>query len=59
MTTLALPNAGQTVTHTSVSASTSQSIYKAHILVPYAFVRVFIWDEDCLGKSAGLNGWTA
>jgi hypothetical protein len=59
VTTLPLPNAGQTVSHTSVSASGSQSIYKAHILVPYAFVRVFIWDEDCTGKSAGFNGWTA
>ena len=42
-----LPGSGHTVSSSSVSATGSQTIYKARILVPYAFVRVFIFDGDC------------
>jgi hypothetical protein len=45
--TLALPGNGHTVASTSVSATDTQTIYKAKILVPYAFVRLFIWDGNC------------
>jgi hypothetical protein len=57
--TLALSNAGQTVSHTSVSTGGSQTTYKANILVPYAFVRVFIWDETCLRADGQYLTWRA
>jgi hypothetical protein len=47
MKTLALPGNGHTVASTSVSATDTQTIYKAKILVPYAFVRLFIWNGNC------------
>jgi hypothetical protein len=42
-----LPGSGHTVSSSSVSATGAQAVYKAQILVPYAFVRVFIFDGDC------------
>jgi hypothetical protein len=59
--TLALPHKGRTVADTSVSATASQTTYKAKILVPYAFVRIFIW-SDHHSPSAKCNlarygGW--
>lgn len=52
--TTPLPGSGHTVESTSVSATGSQTTYKARILVPYAFVRVFIFDDNtCGGESAG------
>jgi len=42
-----LPGSGHTVSSSSVSTSGGQTVYKARILVPYAFVRVFIFDGDC------------
>jgi hypothetical protein len=47
ITTLALPGKGYTVADISVSATNTQVIYKAIILVPYAFVRLFIWIGNC------------
>jgi hypothetical protein len=47
VTTLALPGKGYTVADISVSATNTQVIYKATILVPYAFVRLFIWNGNC------------
>lgn len=43
--TLALPGKGHTVADTSVSATATQTTYTARILVPYAFVRLFIWSD--------------
>jgi hypothetical protein len=47
ITTLALPGKGHTVSSTSVSASANQAVYSARILVPYAFVRLFLWNDNC------------
>jgi len=65
LTTRALPGEGHTISSTSVSAGASQTIYKAEILVPYAFVRVFIWDTACnddptsVPDSLYFNHWKA
>jgi hypothetical protein len=45
--TLALPDAGRTVSSTSVSATAAQSVFKARILEPYAFVRIFLFNGKC------------
>ncbi|KAM0711994.1 hypothetical protein Q7P35_001364 [Cladosporium inversicolor] len=47
LSTTALPKGGRTVCSTSVSASANQAVYSARILVPYAFVRLFIWNGNC------------
>jgi hypothetical protein len=47
LSTTALPKGGHTVSSTSVSASANQAVYSAKILVPYAFVRLFIWNGNC------------
>jgi hypothetical protein len=54
-----LPGNGRTVASTSVSASDGQTVYHARILVPYAFVRVFIWGTLSGGTSKcdSLNGY--
>lgn len=60
MNTLALPEGGHTVSHTSVSTGASQTIVHANILVPYAFVRVFIGNENCGPPDIwGSTGWEA
>lgn len=60
MTTKSLPGAGQTVSQMSVSGGESQTIYKATILVPHAFVRVFVWDKECYDPSHfPLTSWAA
>ncbi|GAB7335875.1 hypothetical protein MBLNU13_g08133t2 [Cladosporium sp. NU13] len=43
----ALPKGGRTVSSTSVSASANEAVYSARIFVPYAFVRLFIWNGNC------------
>jgi hypothetical protein len=45
MQTLALPHKGHTVSSISQSGTGSQTIFKAEILVPYAFVRIFIYEQ--------------
>ena len=45
-TTTALPDGGKTVTNVKNSTSPDSSAYDADILVPYAFVRLFIWGGE-------------
>lgn len=43
--TLALPHKGHTVSSISQSGTETQTIFKAQILVPYAFVRIFMYEQ--------------
>lgn len=43
--TLALPN-GKAVTNVTVSATAGSTTYKADLLTPYAFKRIYIWYSD-------------
>jgi hypothetical protein len=45
MKTLALPHKGHTVSSISQSGTGTQTVFKAEILVPYAFVRIFMYEE--------------
>ena len=58
-TTLSLPGKGHTVSSVSASVSADQTIYRAHILVPYAFVRIFIIDtyDTCFQGDTWVPGW--
>ena len=58
MSTLPLPSGGHTVRTASVSAGASSTTYTASILVPYAFIRLFLYSGDCLFGTANQNvGW--
>nr|OQO27418.1 hypothetical protein B0A51_07869 [Rachicladosporium sp. CCFEE 5018] len=69
MTTMSLPGNGHTVSSTSVTMSGGSTTYTARILVPYAYVRIFIFKEifgcyyckesSCVVGGYGWNsGWT-
>jgi hypothetical protein len=45
ITTLALPGKGQTVSSISHSGTATETTFKARILVPYAFVRIFMYER--------------
>lgn len=53
--TLALPG-GATVTNTTADAESASTTIQADILVPYAFVRVYIWDTIMCDLSSD-PGW--
>lgn len=50
ITTLALPGKGHTVSSISYSGTDTQTTFKARILVPYAFVRIFLYEINVYRK---------
>jgi hypothetical protein len=56
ITTTALPN-GMAVTDFSSSSAAESTIYQANILIPYSFVRLYIWDSVDCDFDSDL-GWT-
>jgi hypothetical protein len=54
--TEALPEPGQFVANISASPSDDVTIFQASVLVPYGFVRVFIWSD--VDECTAGQGWT-
>jgi hypothetical protein len=59
VTTTALPGGAKTVANLKVTPSAGSTTYQADILVPYAFIRIYIWDSEveCEWELPGGPGW--